>query len=45
MLKKQRPVVMVNLSGRDATEMKEYMEPLSYEFVRIGAHAALFLPR
>ncbi len=44
-LKKQRPVVMVNLSGRDATEMKEYMEPLSYEFVRIGAHAALFLPR
>ncbi|RCW88292.1 FkbM family methyltransferase [Paracoccus lutimaris] len=45
MLKKQRPVVMVNLSGRDVVEMKAFMEPLSYDFVRLGAHSALFLPR
>ena len=43
-LRDQRPPVLVNLSGRDATEIKEFMEPLGYEFVRLGNHGALLLP-
>ncbi|MFS4439212.1 FkbM family methyltransferase [Paracoccaceae bacterium GXU_MW_L88] len=43
-LETMRPVVTVNLAGRDVPEMKEFFEPLNYRFVAIGRHSGVFLP-
>jgi hypothetical protein len=35
---------VVNVTGRDVNEMKEFMTGLDYEYVRIGERFAMFLP-
>lgn len=44
MLRHHRPAVVVNVAGRDVTEMREFMTTLQYEFVRLGERFAMFLP-
>ncbi|NDW53442.1 FkbM family methyltransferase [Aliiroseovarius sp. PrR006] len=43
-MKKDKPVILTNLSGRDAVEIKEFMEARSYEAVRVGRHSLVCLP-
>lgn len=45
LLRGDRPAVLTNLSGRDAPEIGAYMDEHDYEFVRVGDHAALYLPK
>ena len=40
-----RPVIAVDLSGRDATEIKEFLEEFEYEHIRAGRHSMIFLPK
>lgn len=44
-LETYRPVVIVNLTGRDAPEIQEYMKTQDYEFARAGSHSAFLLPK
>lgn len=43
-LRRHHPAVVVNVTGRDVNEMKEFMTRLDYEYVRIGERFAMFLP-
>ncbi len=44
-IERDRPVVIVDLAGRDANEIRDFFEPFDYENQRVGRHAMMFLPK
>lgn len=40
----QRPVVIMDLAGRDTDEIRAFFEPFDYEFQRAGRHAMMMFP-